>query len=394
MKDNHSIQPGLLYAKVEEAIKEQILSGKLKVGEKLGSHRELSLEHGVSLITVKQALKHLKDAGYISTHPGKGSYVARSTSRIDHRNYRTIGLIISKLYDPFFSSLVEAIEREAYEAGYNVLLSMSASQRSKGSEQIQEYLEMGIDGLVIASFDQSHKAPSVVYDLHDNTFPYVMISYVADQDIYCVNTDHEEGAYMATMHLLKKGFSQIGYVGISQNDLLNLQRHRGYQRALQDSVVGYDPDLVFNIIEHGGWQRYPSSVLAGKYIAALPKRPNALVTFNDLVAAGIQHGLRESGLSLPEDMAIVGFDGIEFFRSTPFSLTTVVQPVEEMGKKILDVLIKRTKNEATPVRTLLAPSLYIGSSCGTGEETRELLKPSVNRKNMMDSYQGIFSIDS
>jgi len=357
--------PGPLYAKVEEDLKQKILSGDFRIGQKLGSHRQLADQYNVSLITIKQALKHLREAGYVHTYPGKGTFVARTTRPIDHHEHLTIGLIISKLDDIFFSSIVEAIEKEAYDAGFNILLSMSASRLQKGSEQVDRYRAMGVDGLIIASLEPTHEIPEFIDELHASQFPYVIVSYVKYDRYYSVNTNQEEGAYLGAGYLLQMGYRRIGYVGTSLKDLLNRERHHGYRRALRE-YDAYDETFVYDVIEEGGWKRYPYSVQAGKFIADLPDRPQALVAYNDLVAVGLQTGLRARGLKLPETIAIVGFDGVDLFRNPPFSLTTVVQPVDEIGKQAVRVLTKRIHKEPVDRRTLLPPKMHIGNSSGRG----------------------------
>lgn len=356
-----SDNPGPLHKKVEEDIRQKILSGAYRIGQKLDSHSQLVKHYNVSKITIKRALNSLLEAGYIHTYPGKGTFVARVTEPLDHRKQLTIGLIIAKLDDIFFSPMVEAIEKEAYESELNILLSMSASRLKKGSEQIQIYKEMGVDGLIIASLEPTHEIPSFVEELHETNFPYVMVSYVKEDRYYSVNMNQELGAYEATAYLIERGYRKIGYVGTSLKDLLNRERHRGYRRALREHDA-YDKQYVYDWIDGAGWDRYPPSLDAGKRIATSRNRPQALLAYNDLVAVGLQTGLDARGLSLPEDMAIVGFDGIDLFKKPPFSLTTVVQPVDDIGQKAVRMLLKRINKEPVGSRMLLPPKLHFGSS--------------------------------
>ena len=318
--------------------------------------------YNVSKITIKRALNSLLEAGYIQTYPGKGTFVARITAPLDHRKHLTIGLIIAKLDDIFFSPMVEAIEKEAYESELNILLSMSASRLKKGSEQIQAYKEMGVDGLIIASLEPTHEIPLFVDELHETDFPYVMVSYVKQNQYYSVNTHQELGAYEATAYLIEKGYKEIGYVGTTLKDLLNRERHHGYRRALQEHDIPYDKKFVYDMIDGAGWDRYPPSLEAGKFIATSPNRPQALLAYNDLVAVGLQTGLRARDLTLPRDMALVGFDGIDLFKNPPFCLTTVVQPVEEIGQKAVRTLLKRINKEPVESKILLPPKLHFGTS--------------------------------
>ena len=360
-----------LYQQIVEDLKRKITSGELKIGKQIESHRKLADRYKVSLITVKQALKVLIADGYLRAHAGKGTFVNRAVPPPDIGRHKSIGLVVPKLDDPFFLAILTAIEEEAYRHSYNVLLTMSGADAGRASrqiekerEQIDRYRDIGVDGVIVGSLDPSHGTPGIVKDLHDVGFPYVMVSYVRSPDIYCVTTNQEQGGYLATRHLIGLGKKRIGYVGTFEQDHLNAIRHAGYKRALETHGLKYDSSLVYGALDRNEVDRYTAGYELGIKLATEPAPPDAIFAYNDMLAVGLQCGLRSAGLKLPQEMAIVGFDGVNFFKTPPFDLTTVVQPIAEIGRAAFRVLCKRINSDFAPRRTLLEPQLHEGASSG------------------------------
>ena len=303
-----------LYQQIVEDIRQRILSGEFKIGQKIGSHRELTEHYKVSLITVKQALKVLISEGYLRAHAGKGTYINRTAPPTDLTHHRSIGVVIPKLEDPFFHEMLSAIEEEAYQNSYNVLLTISNARLDKTSraaqkdqKQIQHYRKIGVDGLIVGSLDPSHFTPAVVKELHDANFPYVLVSYVRSPDIYCVTTNQEKGAYLATKYLIDQGYDSIGYVGTFKGDHLSQIRCAGYRRALETNGLRSNPDFIYYKSDEDIWDRYSAGFELGKQIAASINRPAALFAYNDMMAAGLQSGLQAAGLQLARRHGDRGF---------------------------------------------------------------------------------------
>src|SRR5690606_3147121 len=125
-------------------------------------------------------------------------------------------------------------------------------QLEKEERQIERFRAMGVDGLLIASMDQSHRASDPIRTLHAAGFPYVMVSYVDDPDLYMVGFDHEKGAYEATAHLIEQGYRRIGYMGAEAANRLSELREQGYRRALEEHGLSPDEKLIFRRLEGAG----------------------------------------------------------------------------------------------------------------------------------------------
>jgi DNA-binding LacI/PurR family transcriptional regulator len=356
--------PMPLYRQVADNIKEKIGSGKLEVGAQIGSHQELARRYGVSLITVKKALADLISEGILFSRVGKGTYVAQKKAAVNFAQQKSIGLVLSDLKSPFFSLIVHGVEQKASEMGCLLVLSNSSQRMEKEESQIEHFRHIGVSGLIIASMTHVYRATPTIRKLHKEKFPYVMVSYIADEDIYFVGADHEKGAFMATAHLIKLGTRKIGYINGETGNLLGELRKKGYQRALKQYEIPFNEKFVFRLPHKGEWNDFQSGYEIGKRFAKLARRPEAVFAYNDLSALGFQQAVLEAGLQVPEEIAIVGFDDIERAAYAPVPLTTVHQPTALIGAETVMTLIKQMAGEPAPVRKILQPKLVIRESCG------------------------------
>lgn len=353
-----------LYVQIIKDIKRKISSGELSVGEQLKSHKELAAEYDVSLITVKNALSTLIDEGFLFSRVGKGTFVANKNGTENISTHNSIGLVLRDLKNPFFSLIIHSIEEKAYSDKYNILLSNSSSQIKKEESQIKNFINMGVKGLIIASRKKEPHAPEIIRTLQNQRFPYVMVSYVADEDIYYVGTDHEYGAYIATEHLLKLGHTKIGYINSPKSNILGDVRMQGYIKALHTYGLEPLPEYHLRLTSDTHPERFEAGYQLGDHFHELKDKPTAFFTYNDISALGFIKRLMELGYQIPEDVAIVGFDDIEQSSYANVPLTTIHQPVERIGVAAVNKLIALINGETPPFRTILKPELIIRESCG------------------------------
>ncbi|HKJ67055.1 MAG TPA: GntR family transcriptional regulator, partial [bacterium] len=355
-----------LYQQIADDILLRVRSGELKVGHKIGSQRELAERHDVSLITVKKAISELINKGVLYSRTGKGTYVAEGPNGVKIAQHKTIGLVLSDLKSPYFSMIVGGVECTASEQGFAVMLSNSNGEMEREEHQIHRYMKLGVNGLIIASMNRDYRTPNPIRHLHRKHFPYVVVSYVQDPDIYHVGTDQAKGAYLATEHLIRLGHNRIGFLAGEPGNLLGDERKQGYMNALKANGKEYrDHDIFFSPFE-GEWHDYKSGYSIGKEFAGLKDRPTAIFAYNDLTALGFQEALLEKGMRIPEDVALVGFDDIERSCYSPVTLTTVRQPTEKIGTLAMEKVMALINHEETEVRTILEPELVVRQSCGAG----------------------------
>jgi len=360
--------PAPFYEQIEKDIIRKIDEGILKRGDSVGSHSELSKEYSVSAITVKKALSNLIKDGVLFTRIGKGTYVAeKPKTGVDLSINRTIGLVLRDIQHPYFSMIVHGIEEKAYELGYNLLLSSSSNKIEKEESQINHFKKLGVDGLIIASLALDYKANKYITRLHEEEFPYIMVSYIHDPDYWYVGSDHELGGFMATEHLIKLGYKSIGYFHAGKKNLLSEVRKNGFYRALMEHDIPFDSRLVFSLSSgkpYPGIDRFKLGYEFGKDFKLLPKKPDAIFFYSDTTALGFEQAAAEEGISIPDDVAIIGFDDIVISGFAQVPLTTIHQPTDKIGRKAVEIIQKRITGVDIGNRTILKPTLVVRDSCG------------------------------
>ncbi|MEQ8523416.1 GntR family transcriptional regulator [Gracilimonas sp.] len=353
-----------LYVQIVKDIKTKISTGKLETGQQLKTHKELAKEYDVSLITVKSALSSLIDDGYLFSRVGKGTFVANKEDTPTISQHDSVGLVLQDLKNPFFSLIAHMVEETAYSKRYNLLLSNSSSKIEKEEGQITHFKKMGVKGLIIATFRKKPHAPEIIRNLHNEDYPYVMVSYVADEDIWYVGTDHEGGAHMGTKHLIDLGYTKIGYINSYTNNALGEVRHTGFKRALSEYDIPYNPDFNLRPSFPNSLNGFDTGYQLGDVFNQLEHKPEAYFSYNDLTALGFIKRIQELGYRVPEDVAVVGFDDIDQADYANVPLTTIHQPVEKIGAAAIDKLINRIEGRPTEHRTIFPPTLVIRESCG------------------------------
>ncbi len=364
--------PKPLYEQIADDIKQQIATGKLKVNEQLSSQQELANTYSVSLITVKKALAKLYNEGVLYSRIGKGTFVARASAPVDFKKHQTIGFVLRQIDSPFFSRILASVERKTGEIDYNLLLSSSAGEAQKEDRLIEHFLKMGVNGLIIASMSRVYFASPVVRKLQENNFPYVVVSYIADRDISYVGTDHEEGAFLGTSHLVKMGYRNIGYINGEEGSLLGELRKKGFLRALHKGQLLFNPDYEYRLRLRGEWNDYQSGYEIGRQFLSTPDRPEAIFAYNDLSALGFEKAVLEAGFKIPEDVAIVGFDNIKRGVTASVPLTTIHQPTDKIGELAVEMIYKKVEGMETPTQQILKPRLIIRDSCGARKKFPDL----------------------
>ena len=272
-----------------------------------------------------------------------------------------IGVVIphavSTLFgDPYFPRLLQGITQAS---NINELtLSLFLFHTEEEEEKIHgRLLTAGfLDGIIIAS---SHFSDPLFPHLIDYGIPFVVLGR---QDRYpqvsFVDVDNQTGAYAATSHLLRLGYRRIAHITGPLDMVAGVDRLTGYRQALSDRGRAFDEELVVN----GDFTE------AGGYVAMqrlLPARPDAVFAASDQLALGAWRAIREAGLRVPEDLALVGFDDLLPPDTGRPRLTTIRQPVVRSGSEAVNVLIDIIDNGLTPPRrVILDTQLVIRESCG------------------------------
>jgi DNA-binding LacI/PurR family transcriptional regulator len=351
--------PVPLYYRVRVAIQKDILEGRLRPGDMLPSEKALCAHYEVSSITMRRALRDLTQSGLIYRENGVGTFVAQPTRRF------AIALIFCGFAEEgwrqqshMFGSLIGSVGQVVWEYGSALSVSSLASTTVliNAIRQIAE--NNSFDGLLIRA-DQ--EPPGEISDLLASIgVPYVLIKKkVMDRPVNAVWMDNRQHARLATEHLLELGHRRIGLIFGRGESRTFQERAHGYRDAFAASHVPIDEALI----------RYGASEFAhAGYIETLALldgavRPTALIIGADQLGHGVYPALRDRGVRIPDDMALVGFDEAGLAQTFQPPLTTLAATDYDLGHEAATLLMALLKGEVTgPVERILEPSLIVRST--------------------------------
>ena len=258
---------------------------------------------------------------------------AQARSLVMGRTY-TIGLVVTTITDPFFGQVVEAIENTALDHGYSVILATSRSEPDREIAAVEMMHSKRVDGVIVAS----SRVGALYQDhLEQLGVPIVLLNSHSMQSgpyTFSISVDDRHGACQATEHLARLGHRRIAYVTGPADHSNNIERLAGYQQALAEAGIDPDPSLIV-----GGTGRTGGGERALPRLMALDEPPSAVFCYNDMTAIGLMRGARRAGLSIPGELAVVGFDDIPFASFVNPSLTTIAQPKAEMGRQAMQMVL-------------------------------------------------------
>ena len=282
---------------------------------------------------------------------------ARSLSR---QRAGALGVILPDLYGEFFSELLRGIDQEAQRAHHSLLVS-SSHHDSRGIGAAVRAMRGRVDGLMVMAPDVS--GPSLAEVLPHGVPTVLLNGPEVDADVYEITVDNFGGARDMTRHLIPDGHERIAFIAGAERNHEASERERGYLAALHEAGRGAEPSLNVrgDFTEDGGWR----GAIA---LLALADRPSAIFAANDAMAVGALSALREAGLSVPDDVAVVGFDDIPIARFLNPPLTSVRVGIAALGERAASVLLaalaERSPPGRPPRRAVFPAELVIRDSCG------------------------------
>lgn len=304
----------------------------------------------VSPKTKDKVMKAVKECNYRPNQMGINLRTKRS---------KNIVAIIPDITNPFNAGLVKAIEQKAQACGYSVLLGDTQSDEN----QIKHYAGMvdsrQADGIILCS-------QVMPFELDSNQTPINLPPLVNANEntkvhgVHKVMLDNKGASIIGMEHLFSLGHKRIACITGPQNTSTSLERLSGYKQALEQAGIEIDE----NLIELGAYD-IESGVIATKRLLLQKNRPTAIFCFNDEMAIGAISLLKDTGFKIPEDISVMGFDDIRFAQYVSPSLTTLRQPVEEIGKASVKMLLDLIENKATEEDFIAFPvELVIRNSTG------------------------------
>ena len=272
---------------------------------------------------------------------------------------RTIGLIVPDNANPFFAQIARAVEDAGFEAGYSVILCNCDGKLQKELAYANVLSAKQVDGII---FMATGGESEIVDLLREIGIPLVMADRRVDNaDVDMVLVDNFRGGYEATKYLLSLGHRRIGCITGSSDATPSAERVEGYKRGLKEAGVPVDESLIVR----GDFQYWGGEEAINRLLA-LEEAPTAVFACNDLMAIGVMSALRKRGLRVPGDVSVIGFDDILEACVTVPALTTVAQPINQIGRMATEMLVERiASKESRATRTIvLDVALVERESCG------------------------------
>jgi LacI family transcriptional regulator len=280
--------------------------------------------------------------------------VARSLRR---RETNTIGLIVPDNSNPFFAEVARAIEDCGFAESYNVILCNSDGSEEKEKAYVDVLLSKRVDGLILIS--SSHYSDHLKH-IMDMQIPVVVVDReLGDVPVAQVMVDNEYGGYLAGQYLLSLGHRRIGCIAGPSELTPSHGRVHGLQRALNDAGC----DLPDDALEPGDF-RYGGGEAAMKTLLSRKLNLTAVFAINDVMAIGAINVLRRARLRVPEAVSVIGFDNIPQSAMMWPPITTIAQPILELGQASISLLLDQIRQaDRVPTRILLQPALVVRESC-------------------------------
>lgn len=269
----------------------------------------------------------------------------------------TVLVVVPDIMNPFFSKVLRGIEAVALKHGYQVLLGDTQNDARLEEQYLNVLPQRQVDGMIFLTA----RIRKELMEEMARQFPIVLAcEYLEGADIPTVSIDNISSARKATEHLIRLGHCRIAHLSGPMNIILSRDRLRGYQQALAQHELEADAALV----QEGDFT-YESGYHLTLKLLALEKPPTAIFAANDEMAIGAIKAVRHRGGRVPDDVAVVGFDDIQMASIFEPSLTTIAQPMFEIGQKAMELLLALIEGTSARRRQLVLPDrLVIRDSCG------------------------------
>lgn len=295
---------------------------------------------------------------------------------------RVLGLIVPEttavlFADPYYARLTEGAAAAAVEQDYVLSLILFHALEDETHVVSRILRQHVLDGVVLVA---NRHSPSVE-QLQTLGIPFVLVGRVEQEDVSFVDTDNWTGAYTAVTYLIRRGFKRIATITGPDHNHAARQRRMAYEQALRDR--GYP--LVPHWVATGDFSEMSGMVAMQQLLAGPP--PEAVFVASDTMAVGAMKAITRTGLRVPQDIALVGFDDLPLAETCRPPLTTIRQPIRRVGRLAVETLLDLLDHGREPARRLVLPTeLVIRASCGAWHNQEAL--PSLETADSVEMLEG------
>ncbi|WP_370641016.1 MULTISPECIES: ribose operon transcriptional repressor RbsR [unclassified Pantoea] len=265
---------------------------------------------------------------------------------------RTIGMLLTASSNPFYAEVVRGVENCCYERGYSLILCNTEGDEERMNRSLETLMQKRVDGLLLMC-TESHLPSAEILNRYPSV-PMVMMDWAPFEGRGDIIQDNALlGGELATQYLIDRGYTRIACIAGPQDKTPARMRLEGFHKAMRNSGLSVPEAYVVD-----GDFEFQGGFNAMNQLLALETPPQAVFTSNDAMAVGVYHALFQAGLSVPQDMAVVGYDDIELARYLTPPLSTVHQPKDALGELAIDTLINRLRDpDASQQMLELTPEL-------------------------------------
>jgi LacI family transcriptional regulator len=293
--------------------------------------RVLNNRRGVSAATREKVLRIAHEVGYVPNVPARSLASGRTGM---------LGLVLANARDTYYGEILEGAAHEAEKRGFRLVLHLSGRSDQREISQVASLLGGSVDGLVLVL---PRAADRYLETLARGRFPCVLVDHRRyDTPLVSVRATNRAGGEAGTRHLVSLGHRRIGFITGDTGYGCAHERLAGYRAVLEEAGIVYDPRCV----AAGDWTE-ASGRTAAAALLGLDPRPTAIFASNDLMALGAYQVARELGIRVPDDLSVVGYDGRSEADQACPQLTTVRQPLGEMGGEAVRLVLAMLEGRET-----------------------------------------------
>lgn len=306
--------------------------------------RDVAEHAGVSVSTVSHVINETRHVstdtrqrvlGAMNTLNYQPNRLARS---LRVKKTQTIGMIVPDSSNPFFSEIARHIEDYCFEQGYSVILCNSDGDLDKELFYANVLVEKQVDGILFVAVGLSEDN---ILKLNSQSIPIMLVDrHIPNLALDSVLADNRRGGWLATQHLIERGHTRIGCITGFSELTPSSERVIGYHEALEEHGISIDESLILQ-----GDFHFKSGYDRTQEMLNMKRAPTAIFCCNDLMAIGAMRAAVERGLSIPTDLAVVGFDDIPIAQFVNPPLTSVKQPLKKLGRLSSQLLIERIQQK-------------------------------------------------
>ena len=358
-----------LYLQVANDLKKRIKNRDFGEDGRIPNYLDLTEEYDVSMSTVKKAMQMLNDADIINSRVGKGTYAnpdfINNNGNTIKKQKGKVGILIRDIEGPYFSDIYSGLADEAENYNRKLLITVSRNIHQQEDSLLEMMLGHKIEGLLITTRRKSLYG-ALTYDrLVNENVPTIIIHDVYDSNLPIVDVDNYKGGKLVAEYFLKQKLKKFAIVVGEHGYRTDDMRMNGFLDGLKDNNVDIAKNLFsYRMSFSTEKTAFDEGYKWGKSLRINELGIEGIFLFNDLIAMGFQKAMLERGLSIPEDISIVGFDNIERCSEARIPLTTVESPRKEIGhlafQRLMSMVDEGKINDSE--RILLEPELVVRES--------------------------------